>query len=59
MITKPADDIQFNVGQNASRRDLVLVAIGTGMANYNITPDRADDLAKALLDAAAAARRTG
>lgn len=56
--SRQPDTPQFIVGPNAARRGLVHFSIGTAMAGYNITPDRADELATELANAAAAARGT-
>jgi hypothetical protein len=56
MITKPADNPQVCIVQNTARSGLVHIAIGTGTDGYNITADRADELAAELSETAAAAR---
>ena len=53
---KPADEPQVHIAANASRPGLVLLAIGSGLDPYNITPEFAIVLAGHLLDAATAAR---
>lgn len=55
----PADTPQFNVCANASWPNRVHFSIGTGMPSYNITPERADELAQQLIDAANATRGIG
>lgn len=55
----PAPDApQFNVAANASWPRRVHFSIGTGRDGYNITPERAEELARQLIDAAHAARST-
>lgn len=51
-----ADTPQFIVAANASWHGLVHIGIGTGMPAYNVTPERAEELADELTDAATAAR---
>lgn len=54
---RSADEPQFTIAPNAGRPGLVLVAIGTGMGRgYSITPERAEQLAAELVDAARSAR---
>jgi DNA-binding IclR family transcriptional regulator len=55
----PADNPQFNVGANASWPNRVHFSIGTGMPSYNITPERAEELAQQLIDAARDTRGAG
>jgi len=56
----PAPDMpQFNVAANASWPGRVHFSIGTGRDGYNITPERSEELAQELIDAARAARGTG
>jgi hypothetical protein len=55
LIPQP-DDPQFNVCANASWPDRVHFSIGTGMPSYNITPERAEELARELTMAATEAR---
>lgn len=55
MIPHRADEPQVHVCANESWRGLVTVAIGT-QASYNITPERAEELAAELVAAAAEAR---
>ncbi len=57
MSGRPADQPQFNVCPNASRRGLVHFSIGSGRDPFAITPELAEHLADELLAAAAAARR--
>ncbi len=52
----PPDEPQFIVGPNASWPNRVQFSIGTGMPSYNITPERAEELAHQLIDAAHKAR---
>jgi hypothetical protein len=58
-MDRGADEPQFQVFDNAARRGLVYVGIGTGVDGYNITPARAETLAAELLDAARQARGAG
>jgi hypothetical protein len=55
-VNRPPDQPAIHVAANASRPGLVLVAIGSGTDPYSITPERADELAGQLTDAATAAR---
>lgn len=55
-MTKPPDRPQFNIGENRSRPGLVTVSIGSGQRSYNITPERAYELAVQLTSAADVAR---
>jgi hypothetical protein len=58
-MSKPPDEPQFNIGENRSRPGLVTVAVGSGQHIYNVTPERADELAAQLAEAADAARAAG
>lgn len=51
-----ADIPDFHAGANASKPGLVVIAIGSGMNSYSITPEHAESIAARLLGAAAAAR---
>lgn len=51
-----ADNPDFHTGANASKPGLVVIAIGSGMDSYSITPEHAEAIAARLLGAAAAAR---
>lgn len=53
---RPADQPQVHVAANSSHPGLVVIAVGTGRDSYNITPERADELAAQLTAAAGAAR---
>lgn len=55
----PCDEPQFNVAANVSWPGRVHFSIGTGRDGYNISPERAEELARQLLAAAAAASGTG
>jgi hypothetical protein len=54
-----ADTPEISVCANASWHGLVHIGVGTGMPAYNITPERAEDIAADLVAAAAAARAAG
>lgn len=55
----PADEPQFHIYANESHRGLLHIGIGTGQPAYNITPERAEELAAELVAAAAVARSGG
>ncbi|TDL01538.1 hypothetical protein EI067_00355 [Mycobacterium paragordonae] len=56
-MNRPPDEPDFHVAPNASRRGLVLVAVGSGTDPFSVTPEFAIELAGRLRDAADAACR--